>query len=194
MKQSLEYLPHDGSDVVDIHCGPFSIEVLFHVQVEIFEDEVKFILTMYNVDQVNNAWMIELAKQRHFSDGCARDPFIAVLNLNFLQSDCLKVRRKHVRIFVLKKWRVYPYLIIGQIDSLENEAIRSFSKLFDDLEPPVAFLELFLGMSAVVHICENVLRWTFSAIIRAEILSILGRITSSLWLHHLPNNLRKNKN
>ena len=98
MEQSLKNLPHDGSDVVDIHRGSFSIEVLFHVQVEIFEDEVKLILTVYDVDQINNAWMIELAEQRHFSDSCARNPFIAVLNLNFLQSDCLKVKSKHVRI------------------------------------------------------------------------------------------------
>lgn len=62
MEQSLKNLPHDGSDVVDIHCSSFSIEVLFHVQVEIFEDEVKFVLTMYNVDQINNAWVIELAE------------------------------------------------------------------------------------------------------------------------------------
>ena len=62
MQKSLENLPNDGSDVVDIHCSSFSIEVLLHVQVEIFEDEVKFVLTMYNVDQINNAWVVELAK------------------------------------------------------------------------------------------------------------------------------------
>lgn len=73
-----------------------------------------------------------------------------MLNLNFLQSDCLKVIRKYVRIEG-RKWRVYTYLIIGQINGLEDVAICALTELLDDLEPLVTFLEFFLGMT-VVHI------------------------------------------
>lgn len=68
---------------------PFSVQILFHVLVEVFKHEIKFIFSMTDIDQINNSWVVEFIQKGHFSNCGTWNALIAVLNLDFLQSNGL---------------------------------------------------------------------------------------------------------
>ena len=55
------------------HCTPPLLQILLHVHVEVFEDEVKFIIAMHDVEQFNNVWVVKLFEERDLADGSARN-------------------------------------------------------------------------------------------------------------------------
>jgi hypothetical protein len=65
------------------------VKEFFHIKVEIFEDQIDFILPVNYVHQIDDARMIKFLEQRHLPDGCARNSLVRVLDLDFLECDYL---------------------------------------------------------------------------------------------------------
>jgi len=59
VKQALEHLPYDRSDVTDFHRRAFLVEILLHVLVEKLEDQIQLILSMNDINQTHDSWMVK---------------------------------------------------------------------------------------------------------------------------------------
>lgn len=55
-----EHLPDDGLDMWHRQRLAFLVQVLLHIQVKELENKIDFIFSMYNIEQVDNAWMVQL--------------------------------------------------------------------------------------------------------------------------------------
>lgn len=97
------------------------VQVFLKIKVEIFKDEIEFILTMYNILKKNDILMPEFLKQSYFSDSSTRDSLICMLESDLLQCHNLyydeitigvcqwNYRNLWICIFDLP--RLFPYLL-----------------------------------------------------------------------------------
>ena len=58
MQQALKHLPNDGLGMRERHRVAFLIQVLLHVQVEILKDKVELVLSVDDINQINNSWVV----------------------------------------------------------------------------------------------------------------------------------------
>jgi len=71
--------------MIDGEWFTFFVEVFFHIEVEILEDQVQSVIAMNHVQQIYYARMVQLSKQSDFSDGSAWNALVTVLNFDFFK-------------------------------------------------------------------------------------------------------------
>ena len=89
-----EHLPDDGLDMRHRQRLAFLVQVLLHIQVKELENKIDFIFSMYNVEQVDNAGMVQLLQQGHLSYCGTRYSLVRMLYLYLFQSNNLYNQEK----------------------------------------------------------------------------------------------------
>lgn len=89
-----EHLPDDGLNMWHRQRLALLIQVLLHVQVKELENEIDFIFSMHNIEQVDNAWMVQLLQQGHLSYCGTRYSLIRMLYLYLFQGNNLYNQEK----------------------------------------------------------------------------------------------------
>jgi hypothetical protein len=79
MKQSLKKLVQQMLDHVCSQRTPILVEVLLEIEVEVFEDEVEFIVTVDDVPEVDDVGVLQLLQKRNFPYSSARDALVRML-------------------------------------------------------------------------------------------------------------------
>ena len=96
VKETLQHLPENGASLRQGHGLATAIQVLLHVKVEELEDKIELVLAMHYIKQVDDARVAELAKKRNFTNSRARNAFVAVFNLDFLERNSLNKNTNNV--------------------------------------------------------------------------------------------------
>ena len=70
MQKSTKDLPNCGFGLGECHWFVSFLEPLPHVEVEILENKVKFVITMDNVYQIYYILVLKFAQEGDFADSC----------------------------------------------------------------------------------------------------------------------------
>jgi len=87
---TLEQLVKGATYLVGIHGGPFLVQVLLHVLIEVLKDQEETVLrqTVNDIQQLDNVVvLLKFLQHSDLSDGCARNPIVAVVNLYLFDGD-----------------------------------------------------------------------------------------------------------
>ena len=58
-----KHLPDHVFNVLYCKWFAFLIKIFLHIEVEVFKDEVYLVLSVHDVNEVDNAWMVELLQE-----------------------------------------------------------------------------------------------------------------------------------
>jgi hypothetical protein len=80
-------------DLEWLKLGGGCINQLFQVLIEVLEHKRQFFISVKNIDQSDNVWVLKLLKKSNLTDGSRRNSLLLSLQLDLLKSKDLTTDR-----------------------------------------------------------------------------------------------------
>ena len=63
--------------------------MLLHIHVEVLEYQVEFVLSVNDVEETYDSFVVQFLQKGYFSESCAWNTLVAVFDFDFLKGDSL---------------------------------------------------------------------------------------------------------